>query len=323
MGSHFSDPTPAAGDSNRPSLILEPLAYEMDQVGLDPHTHNQGKQLDHCSPKMDVSGVTAIGSNRVDSVDIDDENEPILVKDEDENEPQKKKPKNKNASLVWDHFSKGQKVGDKQKSTCNYCGTEFTSNTNQNGTSSMRTHILIRCKVYEFSEFNLKKNKGDKRQTTLGFEPVGVGGKYNEKREVESKIVEIKDGMKRLYNWYEKRSMEDGQAPNVIESSRNKDKKGKRRLDLCEAMDSEFLQHMEEETNMVSKSELESGFGSVGGFMCHRVMSIGDEIGAIVGCWLPTMLLPCWDFAIVGKWNWMLLPCLDLKKEIDDYLVPY
>jgi len=82
-------------------------------------------------------------------------------------------------------------------------------------------------------------------------------GKYHEKREVESKIVEIKDGMKRLYNWYEKRSMEDGQAPNVIESSRNKVKKGKWRLDLCEAMDSEFLQHMEEETNMVSKSELE------------------------------------------------------------------
>jgi len=61
---------------------------------------------------MDVSGVTVIGSNRVDSVDIDDENEPILVKDEDENEPQKKKPKNKNASLVWDHFSKGEKVAN-------------------------------------------------------------------------------------------------------------------------------------------------------------------------------------------------------------------
>ncbi|KAH7848563.1 hypothetical protein Vadar_004511 [Vaccinium darrowii] len=87
-------------------------------------------------------------------------------------------------------------------------------------------------------------------------------GKYNEKREVESKIVETKDGMKRLYNWYEKRSMEDGQAPNVIESSRNKDKRGKRRLDLCEAMDSEFLQHMEEETNMVSKSELERDYAA-------------------------------------------------------------
>ncbi|KAH7857966.1 hypothetical protein Vadar_018412 [Vaccinium darrowii] len=310
---------------------------------------------------MDVSEVTTIGSNWVDSVDIDDKNEPILVKDEDENEPQKKKPKNKNASLVWDHFSKGEKVGGKQKSTCNYCGMEFTCNSDQNGTSSMRTHILVRCKVYELSEFNLKKNRGDKRQMTLGFEPVGVGelwyiaferleeednlnvvvgvrkdeigvnnenehvlegevdgpsdimergigqgkgrgkrpilGKYYEKREVASKIVEIKDGMKRLYNWYEKRRMEDGQAPNVIESSRNKDKRGKRQLDLCEAMDSEFLQHMEEETNMVSKSELESGFGSVGGFMCHRVISTGEEIGATVS----------WDLKkgmdVAGKWE--------------------
>ncbi|KAH7839453.1 hypothetical protein Vadar_004362 [Vaccinium darrowii] len=222
---------------------------------------------------MDVSWsrVTRIGSNKVDSVDIDDENEPILV--DDEIEPKKKKQPNKNASLVWDHFSEAEKVGDKMKSTCNYCGTEFTCNSNINGTSSMRTHLLVRCKVYELSDFNQKKRKREGTQTTLGFEPVGSGGsstipkltvfvyvrwslgKYNDKQDVESKVVEMKDGMKRLFNWYEKRSIDEGKAPNVIESSRNNDKKGKRGMDLCEAMDSEFLQHMEEETNM--------GLGSV------------------------------------------------------------
>ncbi|KAH7834926.1 hypothetical protein Vadar_020997 [Vaccinium darrowii] len=267
---------------------------------------------------MDVSGsvATRTRSTKVDSVDIDDENEPILV--DDEIEPKKKKQPNKNASLVWDHFSKAEKVGDKMKSTCNYCGTEFTCNSDVNGTSSMRTHLLIRCKVYELSDFNKKKRKREGTQTTLGFEPVGEGGSSTVSKltaaferleeednlnvvlgvredelgvdnandlelevdgssdimesgksqgkgrakqpivgEVENKVVQMKDGMKKLFNWYEKRSIDEGQAPNAIESSRNKDKMGKRSMDLCEAMDSEFLQHMEEETNMVSKSELE------------------------------------------------------------------
>ncbi|KAH7848714.1 hypothetical protein Vadar_006555 [Vaccinium darrowii] len=52
--------------------------------------------------------------------------------------------------------------------------------------------------------------------------------KFNDKGEVESKVVEMKDGMKMHFNWYEKRSIDEGQAPNVIESSRNKDEKGKR-----------------------------------------------------------------------------------------------
>ncbi|KAI8547960.1 hypothetical protein RHMOL_Rhmol07G0235900 [Rhododendron molle] len=76
--------------------------------------------------------------------------------------------------------------------------------------------------------------------------------------EVESKVVEIKEGMKKLYNWYEKMTLEHEEAEvSNVETSKNKDKNGKRSMELSEALDSEFDQHMEEETNMVSKSELE------------------------------------------------------------------
>ncbi|KAH7832913.1 hypothetical protein Vadar_001277 [Vaccinium darrowii] len=71
-------------------------------------------------------------------------------------------------------------------------------------------------------------------------------------KEVERKIVEIKKGMKKIYNWYEKRTLEHDKAEALnVETSKNKEKNGKRRMDLSEALDSEFDQHMEKETNML------------------------------------------------------------------------
>ncbi|KAH7833190.1 hypothetical protein Vadar_003907 [Vaccinium darrowii] len=85
--------------------------------------------------------------------------------------------------------------------------------------------------------------------------------KYLTEREVESKVVEIKEGMKKVYNWYEKRTLEheEAEASNV-ETSKNKEKNGKRSLDLSEALDSEFDQHMEEETNMMRWRNLNRRF---------------------------------------------------------------
>ncbi|KAH7859060.1 hypothetical protein Vadar_030962 [Vaccinium darrowii] len=184
---------------------------------------------------MDVSGVTKTGSNKID-IDMDMDNEieidddPILGNNE-ENEPKKKRSKAKNSSFVWDHFTKKAKpkvlpTNYKEKATCNYCGTVFTCNSNNNGTSSMRTHLVKRCKEYDLSEW-----------------------------EVESKVAEIKEGMKKVYNWYEKRTIENEERN--VDESRIKEKNATRVMDLSEVLDSEFDQHMEEETNMVSKSELE------------------------------------------------------------------
>ncbi|KAI8535925.1 hypothetical protein RHMOL_Rhmol10G0213500 [Rhododendron molle] len=81
-----------------------------------------------------------------------------------------------NQSEVWDHFQKLEKVeGQKQKAVCNHCGQIFICDSNSNGTSSMKTHIKLICRQYEFSQFNLNKNPG-KRQKTLAFESVNGGG---------------------------------------------------------------------------------------------------------------------------------------------------
>ncbi|KAH7853358.1 hypothetical protein Vadar_001507 [Vaccinium darrowii] len=309
--------------------------------------------------QMDVSGVTNTGSNTIDidndnDVEIDDD--PILGNNE-EDEPEKTRSKAKNSSFVWDHFTRKPKPkvlppGYKQKATCNYCGTEFGCNSDYNGTSSMRTHLVRRCKEYELSDAFVKKHGGDKRQKTLGEDVVSLvdhdnaienvlegdivdGGSergrdkgkgrgrelgtptsedwnvvqmyveilrtfyivterlssslyvtcntfYKEvttiknaiaklelsddpkllllakgmhlkfDKEVESKVVEMKEGMKKIYNWYEKRTLEheEAEASNV-EISKNKEKNGKWSMDLSETLDSEFDQHMEEETNMM------------------------------------------------------------------------
>lgn len=81
--------------------------------------------------------------------------------------------------------------------------------------------------------------------------------KHFDKAIVETKIVELKDGMMKLYNWYEKRSIELGEIPNVSDFYTNKEKNTKEPMDLSEAMDSEYERHMQEESSLVSKSELE------------------------------------------------------------------
>ncbi|KAF7147093.1 hypothetical protein RHSIM_Rhsim03G0116800 [Rhododendron simsii] len=66
-------------------------------------------------------------------------------------------------------------TGQKRKAICNYCGQIYTCDPNASGTSSMKTHIKLLCRQYEFSQFNLKNNPA-KRQKTLAFEPVNGGG---------------------------------------------------------------------------------------------------------------------------------------------------
>ncbi|KAI8550650.1 hypothetical protein RHMOL_Rhmol06G0123700 [Rhododendron molle] len=81
--------------------------------------------------------------------------------------------------------------------------------------------------------------------------------KHYDKPKVETKVLKLKDGMTRLFNWYGKRSIDLGEAQNVSESFRNKEKNANGSMDFCEAMDLEFEQHMQDENNLVSKSELE------------------------------------------------------------------
>ncbi|KAH7865945.1 hypothetical protein Vadar_013434 [Vaccinium darrowii] len=196
--------------------------------------------------KMDAS--------RSNTIDIDNnlkiDDDPILGNNE-EDEPENTGAKPKNSSFLWDHFTrlpepKVPPPGYKQKATCNYCGTEFACNSDHNGTSSMRTHLVRRCKQYELSDAYMKKHGGDKRQKILGFEPVGPGDTVP-----KLTVVGFRRD-KKVYNWYEKRTLEheETEASNV-ETSKNKEKNGKQSMDLSEALDSEFDQHMEEETNMM------------------------------------------------------------------------
>ncbi|KAG5556362.1 hypothetical protein RHGRI_006831 [Rhododendron griersonianum] len=169
---------------------------------------------------MDDSGITGIGSNN-------DDNEPITVDEQSPKRSPKRSPKHSpkrraNQSEVWDHFEKLEKVpGEKQKAVCNHCGQIYTCDSNANGTSSMKTHIKLLCRQYELSQFNMKKNP----------------------------VIEIKEGMLKLFNWYEKKSVEHGKTQNVGEFSRS-EKNLKEYVNFCEEMDDEFERHMEEENNM-------------------------------------------------------------------------
>ncbi|KAG5561495.1 hypothetical protein RHGRI_004517 [Rhododendron griersonianum] len=111
----------------------------------------------HSHTQMDDSGVTGIGNN------VD--NEPITVDEQSPKRSPKCSPKRRaNQSEVRDHFEKLEKVPrQKQKAVYNHCGQIYTCDSNTNGTSSMKTHMKLLCRQYEFSQFNLKKNPG-KRQ---------------------------------------------------------------------------------------------------------------------------------------------------------------
>ena len=99
---------------------------------------------------MDVSGSNTIDIDN----DMETDDDPILGNnEEDESEKMRAKPK----SFVLDHFTRIPKPkvpppGYKENATCNYCGTQFACNTDANGTSSMKTHIVRRCKEYELSD---------------------------------------------------------------------------------------------------------------------------------------------------------------------------
>ncbi|KAG5517006.1 hypothetical protein RHGRI_037674 [Rhododendron griersonianum] len=56
--------------------------------------------------------------------------------------------------------------------------------------------------------------------------------------------------MLKLFNWYEKKSIEHGKTQNVGESFRS-EKSSKEYMNFCDEMDDEFERHMEEENNMV------------------------------------------------------------------------
>ncbi|KAH7858354.1 hypothetical protein Vadar_022805 [Vaccinium darrowii] len=84
--------------------------------------------------------------------------------------------------------------------------------------------------------------------------------KHCDKMVVDHKILEMKEGMTRLYNWYEMRSIQYAEEHNVGES-RNMEKNAKGSFDYCDEMESDFESFMQAETNMVAKSELE-GFWS-------------------------------------------------------------
>lgn len=48
--------------------------------------------------------------------------------------------------------------------------------------------------------------------------------KYYDKAEVATKMLKVKNGMTKLFNWYEKRSIDLGKTQNVYESYRNMEK---------------------------------------------------------------------------------------------------
>ncbi|KAH7838413.1 hypothetical protein Vadar_026026 [Vaccinium darrowii] len=138
----------------------------------------------------------------------------------------KSKHKRANQSMVWDHFHIiTEKDDPNSRAACNYCTSDYACHGTKNGTSTMRSHLTYQCRGYELSKKNF-----DKKQKTLGFEPIK---EWYEKNGIH--VLPLKD---------------EGQSCTKIMD----EEEG---MDSLEKMKYRFKMHLEEENNLVSKSELE------------------------------------------------------------------
>ncbi|KAH7839885.1 hypothetical protein Vadar_009987 [Vaccinium darrowii] len=211
----------------------------------------------------DVSGsrVTNIGSNTIDidsDSDMEIDDDPILGNNE-EDEPETTRAKAKNSSFVWDHFTKipkpktmhdnaienvleGEIIGGREKGKGR--GREL-------GTPSSEDWNVVQMYVEILRTFYIvtERLSGSLYVTCNTF--------YKEVTTVKNAIakLELSDDPKLLLlakGMHLKFDKYRAEALNV-ETSKNKEKNGKRNMDLSEALDSEFDQHMEDETNMKVK----------------------------------------------------------------------
>ncbi|KAH7859922.1 hypothetical protein Vadar_007135 [Vaccinium darrowii] len=178
--------------------------------------------------------------------------------------------KRANQSMVWDHFSIITEDGDPNlRATCDYCQADYACHSTKNGTSAMKSHLTYQCRGYELSQKNL-----DKKQKTLGLEPVKgedgleTGGKLSivnfsveacvkalaemkcyDKEVVDLMVEEIKNEMGELYGWYEKNGSH-ALPLNDLGQSTNKTMDEEEGMDSLEKMKFRFKMHLEEENNL-------------------------------------------------------------------------
>lgn len=81
-------------------------------------------------------------------------------------------------SSVWEHFTK---TGRGNKCKCNYCGLVYSCDSIRLGTSTLRTHLNLRCKKYPFGG----KNKLDNKQAQISIH----ASMSNEGMEGENKTI--------------------------------------------------------------------------------------------------------------------------------------
>ncbi|KAH0698379.1 hypothetical protein KY289_015861 [Solanum tuberosum] len=89
-------------------------------------------------------------------------------------------------SQIWDHFAKFIAKGGKQRAKCNYCVKHFAAETKTNGTSVLWSHLNDKCLKSPFRFV-------DKRQTTLKFVPIKVGGQENGTSFIEKVVYNVED----------------------------------------------------------------------------------------------------------------------------------
>ncbi|KAF7151151.1 hypothetical protein RHSIM_Rhsim02G0184700 [Rhododendron simsii] len=77
------------------------------------------------------------------------------------------------------------------------------------------------------------------------------------KKPAEDMVDKLKNEMTRLYAWYENRDSSKNRQTQTAESSSRESDLGKGNLDERKKMMSQFRMYLEEENDMVSKSELE------------------------------------------------------------------
>ncbi|KAG5581467.1 hypothetical protein H5410_052094, partial [Solanum commersonii] len=89
-------------------------------------------------------------------------------------------------SQIWDHFAKFIAKRGKRRAKCNYCVKHFASETKTNETSILWSHLNDKCLKCPFRFI-------DRRQTTLKFVPIKVGGQENGTSSIEKVVYNVDD----------------------------------------------------------------------------------------------------------------------------------
>ncbi|KAL5581110.1 hypothetical protein UlMin_013552 [Ulmus minor] len=91
----------------------------------------------------------------------------------------------KKTSDVWSHF----KIRDDGRAECNYCGQDYKYDTKTCGTSTLRTHVEVKCKKYPLRIEDKKQKAITLFTKSKAAEEDEVNCKKNDLKEVRGEIA--------------------------------------------------------------------------------------------------------------------------------------